>query len=266
MGTLTRNGTALHYEEAGTGDPPILFVHGWCCNNTYFAPQIEHFASKHRVVAVDLRGHGSSDKPEQDYTIPGFAEDLAWMCAELGLTKPIVVGHSMGAISALQLAASFPDVPAAIVMVDPAPIIPVAGLQELMAPVVEALHGEGYRDVQRTLVEDFLFIPTDEPALKARVVEEMGSAPQHVMASAFAGMQNWDGEAAARAVRVPALMILAGEGTTDMNRLKDACPDLAIGRTVGAGHFNQLLVPDQINAMIARFVECLTLSPAASPA
>ena len=44
-------------------DPPMIFVHGWCCDRSYFAPQFEHFASGHAVVAVDLRGHGDSGRP-----------------------------------------------------------------------------------------------------------------------------------------------------------------------------------------------------------
>jgi pimeloyl-ACP methyl ester carboxylesterase len=51
---LERNGVALYYEEAGEGVPPVLLVHGWCCDHTYLAPQFEHFARRgHRVVAVD---------------------------------------------------------------------------------------------------------------------------------------------------------------------------------------------------------------------
>ena len=64
MRRLERDGVALCYEEAGEGEPPVLLAHGWCCDNTYFAPQFEHFAEwGHRVVAVDLRGAGQSDKP-----------------------------------------------------------------------------------------------------------------------------------------------------------------------------------------------------------
>ena len=56
MRQLERDGVALCYEEAGEGEPPVLLVHGWCCDHTYFAPQVEHFAKRgHRVVAVDLR-------------------------------------------------------------------------------------------------------------------------------------------------------------------------------------------------------------------
>jgi pimeloyl-ACP methyl ester carboxylesterase len=63
MRRLRRDGVALFYDEAGGGELPLVFVHGWCCDHTYFAPQFEHFRRKHRVVAVDLRGHGQSDKP-----------------------------------------------------------------------------------------------------------------------------------------------------------------------------------------------------------
>jgi len=55
-------------------------------------PQIAHFGQTRRVVAVDLRGHGASDAPEQEYIMAGFADDIAWQCAQLGLQKPMVIG------------------------------------------------------------------------------------------------------------------------------------------------------------------------------
>ena len=84
MRQLVLDGVALSYEEAG--ESPVLLVHGWCCDHTYFAPQFEHFVKKgRRVVAVDLRGHGRSDKPHQPYTMQVFADDIARMCERLGL-------------------------------------------------------------------------------------------------------------------------------------------------------------------------------------
>ena len=77
MRRLRRDGVALFYEEAGVGEPPMLLVHGLACDHTHLTPQLEHFSDDHRVVAVDLRGHGQSDAPHQEYTIEGFADDLA---------------------------------------------------------------------------------------------------------------------------------------------------------------------------------------------
>ena len=135
MPTIVRDGTTLAYEERGTGEPALVFVHGWTCDRSFFAPQAEHFARRHRVVSVDLRGHGESDKPEGPYSIATFADDIAYLMERLGLGRAVVVGHSMGGITVLQLAAAHPDRVAAIVMVDPAPF----SIPPEVRPDVEAL-------------------------------------------------------------------------------------------------------------------------------
>ena len=109
----------LHFEEAGAG-PPMLFLHGWARNLTHLEPQAKHFASTHRVVSVDLRGHGQSDKPAVGYTIASFADDVADLCRELAVDHPVVVGHSMGGAVALELAARYPKALRAAVMMDSA--------------------------------------------------------------------------------------------------------------------------------------------------
>lgn len=97
--TLDHDEVQLFFEEAGSGLPPILFIHGWGGDHTYMAPQFEYFRRRHRIVNVDLRGFGQSDKPDQAYTMAGYADELAWMCQRLDLQKPVVVSHSMGARS-----------------------------------------------------------------------------------------------------------------------------------------------------------------------
>ena len=96
MPFLERDGVKLYYEEKGSGEPAMLLVHGWTCNHTHFAAQAAHFSKNHRVVSVDLRGHGQSDAPQQEYTLDGFADDLAWMCGQLGLDRPVVCGAQHG--------------------------------------------------------------------------------------------------------------------------------------------------------------------------
>ena len=83
MQKLNRDGVSLAYDESGRGEPAIVLIHGWTCDRTYFAPQAEHFSRADRVIAVDLRGHGDSDTPVQDYTMAQFADDIAWLCQQL---------------------------------------------------------------------------------------------------------------------------------------------------------------------------------------
>ena len=255
MRKLRRDGVALFYDEAGGGESSLIFVHGWCCDHTYFALQFEHFRRKHRVVAVDLRGHGQSDIPHHSYTMEAFADDLAWMCDQLGVEKPVVIGHSMGAIVAFDLACRYPTLPSAIVMLDAALVLP-ARARAAAPHLMEELRGPDYREVQRNYVANSLFIPTDDQQRKERILEDMSSAPQHMMVSAMESLQNYDAAAVAEGCTVPALYIAADEPQprTDVSRFPKLVPRLMDGKTVGSGHFCQLEVPEQLNAMIERFL------------
>jgi len=72
-------GIRLVYDTAGAGDPPMIFIHGWCCDRSFFAPQLAHFAAGHAVAAMDLRGHGDSGRPEPRpgvYDMDVLADDV----------------------------------------------------------------------------------------------------------------------------------------------------------------------------------------------
>ena len=256
MGWLERDGVALFYEEAAGEGTPFLFVHGIACDHTHLTPQFEHFERLgHRVVSVDLRGHGQSAAPEADYTMELFTDDLAWSCGQLGLEKPILVGHSLGGEVSLALAAAFPDLPSAIVLMD-STIMPPRERTDTMRPYIESLRTLAYPDELRSYFSSRLFLPTDDAERKERILEAAPFTPQHVVASAWEdGFFVYDTAAAAAACTVPTLYIDAGTPNTNLERFGELCPQLVIGRTVGAGHFIQLEVPDQVNAMIERFLE-----------
>jgi pimeloyl-ACP methyl ester carboxylesterase len=253
---LSRYGTALFHEETGGADRPLVLVHGWCCDHSYLSRQLEHFAARgHHVVAVDLRGHGQSDKPSKSYTMRAFADDVAWTCEELALEKPVLVGHSMGGIVAFDVAARYPQLPSGVVMLDAAVVLP-SGAKDAISRFLGDLQGPAYREAQRRYVASALFIPTDDQRRKERILDDMSAAPQHVMVSAMEGLRDYDPAAVAGGLRVPALYVAADElqPRADMARFHELCPRLEYGKTVGSGHFCQLEVPDQINAMLDRFL------------
>ncbi|MEP6648518.1 MAG: alpha/beta hydrolase [Lapillicoccus sp.] len=250
---LVRDGVGLDYEERGSGDPPILLVHGILCDRRYMAPQLEYFSRAHRTVAVDLRGHGRSDVPRQGYTIDGLAEDLAWMCVQLDLERPVVVGHSLGGIVALALAAPHPDLVQGVVALDSVLLVG-DGRKAAMTALLERMRSNDYLPVVREYFRGF-FAPSDDPERRRWILEEIGRVPPHVGISVWEdGTFAFDDAAAVAACRAPFLYIDAGTPNVDLDRLHELSPNLTLGRTVGSGHFNLLEVPDQVNAMIAQFL------------
>lgn len=248
---LDRDGVRLTYFECGRGPgkAPLLLVHGWCCDHSYWREQIAEFAADHRVVAVDLRGHGASDKPRQPYTVEGFAADLVWLADELELEHPVVIGHSMGGAIAACLGASYPTFARALVLVDPAVLIP----EERTVEMREAMLGPDPKAFAATLI-DGMFVASSPPALIAEITTEMLSAPDHVLASAGANLWQFDSPAAIRALTVPTLIVSAsgmGDYHGTAARLN---PRIEVEILPETGHFLQLERPDLLNPMLHAFL------------
>lgn len=205
------------------------------------------------MVSVDLRGHGESDKPQGLYPIAAYADDIAYMIEQLGLGKVVAVGHSLGGITVLQLAAAHPDRVAAIVMVDPAPFVFPPELRAGVEAVVAAIEA-GNQEPRRQFVANQLFLPTSDRKLVEDVLAVMLAAPSHVAASAMRGILAFDAPAVAAQCKVPALHLAATPALNPLHLMSQWLPTVVNGMTVGAGHFNQLEVPDQVNAMIEGFL------------
>jgi pimeloyl-ACP methyl ester carboxylesterase len=260
MGKLMREGMALYFEEAGKGTPPLLFIHGLGGDHTLFAPQFDRFRREHRVVAIDLRGHGQSDALQQDYTVTGLADDMAWMCYELGLYQPVFVGHGMGGIVAVECAAQHPDLPAGVVALD-APLLPTTETQIRHQRLLEDLREPDNAGALRRFMEG-MFLPQDDPQRKARILDQVALLPQWVALSMWESVCAWDGGAALAGYKLPLLYIAADPPCSDMARLRAACPQAMVGQTAGAGHF-QLQVTGEVNLMMARFIRISAACPPA---
>ena len=251
-----RDGVRLAALDRGRGGPPLLFVQGWCCDHRHFAPQIEHFAERQRVVALDLRGFGASDQPPGEYAIETFADDAAWLCRELGVERPVVVGHSLGGAVALAIAARHPELPRALALCDAAVFVADAG-DGLREELLAALAGPEWREAGEEFIREFLFLPGDDPALREKLVAGMCATPQRVMLSAFRHLVGFDSDAAGRACRAPLLAIDAGAPFVDRAKLLAACPHAQLRETPGVGHFHQLLAPERVNALLEEFLATL---------
>jgi N-formylmaleamate deformylase len=116
---IEANGLRLHYTRTGGDKPPLVLAHGFSDDGLCWTPVARTLQDDYDVIMVDARGHGQSQAAEQNYSDVDLGHDLAGVITALGLRRPAVLGHSMGAATALALAGAHPEVPGVILLEDP---------------------------------------------------------------------------------------------------------------------------------------------------
>lgn len=137
-GDLTIKGVKLHYYRTGGKKPPILLLHGATDNGLCWTTTAEVLAEKYDVIMPDAQGHGLSDRLDSGVDFETYVQQVAGLVKTLGLKKPVIMGHSMGADTAANVAVTFPDLPRAIILEDPP-----WGMPELDVQKAEAERKEG---------------------------------------------------------------------------------------------------------------------------
>lgn len=115
---VSLNGLKFHYRDWDGAGKPLVLLHGLASTSHIFDMMLPHLISYCHPIALDQRGHGESDKPESGYDFDNFVNDLHAFINALGLERPVLLGHSWGGSVVLQYAATYPNVPRGIIMVD----------------------------------------------------------------------------------------------------------------------------------------------------
>lgn len=111
------NDIALAYTDKGTG-PPIVFLHAFPLNRTMWTAQEQALSSRHRVITVDLRGHGESDAPLWHYTLDQAADDVRGLLDHLSVSQAVFAGLSMGGYILFALYRKYADRVKGLVLAD----------------------------------------------------------------------------------------------------------------------------------------------------
>jgi pimeloyl-ACP methyl ester carboxylesterase len=120
-GFVEENGVRIHFTRTAGDKPPFVLAHGFTDDGLCWTPVAERLSGDFDVIMPDARAHGLSSAPGQGYDAISQAEDLFGIIRALKLNRPFVLGHSMGAVTALALAAIHPNLPQAILLEDPPP-------------------------------------------------------------------------------------------------------------------------------------------------
>jgi N-formylmaleamate deformylase len=265
---VVANGIRLHYTRTGGAKPPLVLAHGVTDDGLCWTPVAEALEADYDVIMVDARGHGLSDAPETGYDPATQAADLAGVIAALGLRKPAVLGHSMGAATALVLAGTYPDLPGAILLEDPpgwwtAAPVPVLDEEQGQAGTRASavIYGRAQADQERPVGMQAWFAGLKRKTREELITEQHAAAPTWSEAELGPwadsklrvslnvlnvfdqnAPRSVDWPAVLRRITCPALLITAdlarGAILTEegANALRALVPQLQIAHIPGAGH------------------------------
>jgi non-heme chloroperoxidase len=257
----TYDGSRVHYESYGKGPEAVVFIHGWTCDLTFWRGQAPVY-QKRRALLVDLPGHGQSGKPEVAYTQDRFARAIDAVMRDAGVTRAVLVGHSMGGPVALTFLRLFPARTKALVLVDayvpeaPKDDAERARQKAQMEPFLRSLGEPNYRETAQKMIEG-MFSAKTTPAQREEIRGKMMATPQHVLVSAIQGMFALEAPKAGETYSLPAMAIVAATPARAgyEARLRTVFPDLRKFETwEGAGHFLMMESPDRFNRALEEFL------------
>lgn len=237
----------IAYDDIGAGDPAIVLLHGLFGNRTYYAAQAHHLAARHRVLNVDLRGHGESDVPEDGYSLDVFAKDVIRVCDEAGVGRAVFCGHSFPV--ALKVAVRRPDLAAGLVLLDGVVLLPETE-RKTQAGFADVLETDHWRDALLGFFGGIAAGAAD------RVRADIAAAPRVYAAPMMRDIAASDRAEELAAVRCP-LMYVHARMPVDLDRLRALRPDAVVEAIPNVGHWPMLTVPEEVNAALDRFLEVI---------
>lgn len=249
--TRSQGGTHIEYAAGGSGLPVLVFIHGWNCDRSYWDAQTSHFVTTHRVVAVDLAGHGASGTDREDYTMARFGQDVA---ASVPAEGPLVlVGHSMGGPVMLEAARLLGERVVGMVAVDSLTRVSPDVLDSATVDTRLAAMQADYDSTVRPIILS-MFSENADPALREHIVTDMMAGDPRVATSATRGMMTMNFAATFAELNAPLVLINSARNPTDMEALRAMYADSSLLTMDGVGHFLMMEKPQVFNALLERAI------------
>lgn len=244
---LTEQTLHIAYDDVGNGDPAIVLLHGLVGNRTYYQEQVRHLSRRHRVLTIDLRGHGDSAVPKEGYSLDILADDVIRACDLAGVSRAVLCGHSFPV--ALRVALRRPDLAAGLVLLDGVVLFPPA-VREQQSRLAQALQTDGWREVLLG------FFSSIAGAAAERVRTDVSAVARLYAGPIMRELASSDSAEELAALGCP-LMYVHSAAPADLERLRKLQPDAIIEAIPGVGHWQMLTAPGHVNALLDQFVEVI---------
>ena len=250
------DGTPISFEVVGSGEPALVFVHGWSCDGRYWREQVADFAPGHQVITLDLAGHGHSGLSRQDYTMAAFGEDVRAVVEAAGVEQAILIGHSMGGPVSLHAATKMPERVIGVVGVDTFQQLSMDIDEEQLEAFLAPMEAD-FRAAAAAFVDD-MFLEETDARLREWVIDDMTAAPPAVavdaMRSLISDYITGDFSRVLEAVEAPVVAINADFWPTDTEALRELSPGFEAIIVEGKDHFLHMAAPATFNAELEQVI------------
>lgn len=255
MPMMTVGRVALYYESTGAGDAVVL-IHGLGSHVGDWKRQIDALSDTFRVIAVDLRGHGRSDKPAGPYSIPEFSADIEMLIRSLNVGPAHVVGLSLGGAVAFQLAVDAPSLVRSLVIINSGPSfvvnrqIRLALFVRLFLLRVAGLKGLGGMITKR------LFPKAEQEPLRRAFLDHFVTNDKRAYESSTRAAVGWTVDDKLSGIGCPVLVVSGDRDYTPVSAKEQYMAKLPNARlaVIGdAGHACTLEQPDEVNRVLRTF-------------
>ncbi len=232
------DGVKIHAESWGKGDTPLVFVHGWSCDSSYWRDQVKDLALDYRVVAIDLAGHGQSESGREHYTMQAFGQDVAAVLEAWDLKSATLIGHSMGGAVITEAALAAPDRVLGLIGIDN---FQNANLK-LEPEQIDGFTSGFKSDMQGVTTKwvRSMFPDGADSNLVAEISNDMAAAPPEVALSCLDELLHWYGASGTEslaALKVPLMCINSDAIPTDEAAMKALVPRYQARYLTNVGHF-----------------------------
>lgn len=247
----------IHYETQGRGEPALVFVHGWAIDGRYWDGQVPIFARNHRVVTLDLAGHGRSGRGRKDWTVAAFAQDVRAVVEALGLGKVVLVGHSMSGNVILEATRAMPGRVVGLIPVDTLLDVDEPSDPQEVAQFLGALRAD-YRAATSGFARQFLFAEKGDPGFTEKVLADLFVLPPEISIAILERTWAYDPRPALKDIKVPIVAVNADKFPTRLEHARRYAPRFDAVIVKGVGHYLMREDSAAFNAQLARAVARVT--------
>lgn len=258
MAYFEHQGCRFFFEEHGEGSP-VLLVHGLGSSTQDWELQVPALAACHRVIALDVRGHGRSDKPRQQYRIADFAGDVAALIEHLQLAPVHLVGISMGGMIGFQLGVDHPQLLRSLTVVNSGPEVkakkPADYLQIAKRWTLSRLLS---LDTIAKALGKMLFPKPEQAELRRKVEERWPRNDKRAYLASLDAIIGWGVRERLSRITCPTLVISADRDYTSVAQKQayvDELPDARLLVIADSRHATPLDQPEHFNRSLLAFLQ-----------